>query len=350
MEADQNVATTSSLGDAVVWIVVTDKTGHINQCIALTDALGVAPVRLDRIRGFNLRDRLVTRLLRRLQGLFQSLLVLRRIPQGPIVLVVSGRSSEYAAKLLRRRLADRLYVVSVGIPIRHPDVADMAIINRASTPKWHRRRERFAGSIALEELLICGALARRFDMPPSPRPQGKRLIAVFVGGENKHFELTGDRFTREVAHIRGIACLEDVEVEIVLSRRTAPRTEEIIRDVFSGTPATIHGRESSDRYRVLLGNADAFIVTPDSVTMLSEVCLTGKPVYALDLASQSDSSGEGEKLVDEMVEIAVVSRFDGDVDTFLPRGRLDEATRIAPIVAARIRDWQAAASRLARPA
>ena len=164
----------SSLGDAMLWVAVTDKIGHVNQCIALTDALGVAPTRMKRIPEFNLRDRAGAKILRRLQGFAQSLLLLRGIPASPLVLVISGRSSEYAAKLLRWRLGKRLFVISVGPPINFPEVVDMAIINQASLPKWRRRRAKFGRAISLEEVPICGAMARRFERPALPR--GDELI------------------------------------------------------------------------------------------------------------------------------------------------------------------------------
>ncbi len=339
MDSTQEMGGAPGLGDAMLWVAVTDKIGHVNQCIALTDALGVAPARMQRIPGFNLRDRAGAKILRRLQGFAQSLLLLRGLPPGPLVLVISGRSSGYAAKLLRWRLGKRLFVLSVGPPVNFPEVVDMAIMNQASLPKWRRRRAKFGRAISLEEVPICGAMARRFERPSLPRTHDGRRLAVFVGGENKHFALAGERFASAIAPIRDIARSGAAKVEIVLSRRTAPRTEKIIRETFADTPATVHGREESSRYRDLLRSADVFVVTPDSVTMLSEVCLTGKPVFALDLETLPGSDGEGGRLIEAMVERDVVCRFDGEIETFSPRERLDEAARVAPIVAARIREW-----------
>jgi hypothetical protein len=300
---------------------------------------------MKRILGFNLRDSRGTRYLRRFKGMAQSLAFMRGLPAGQLVLVISGRSSEYAAKLLRWRLGKRLFVISVGPPTNFPEVVDMAIMNQASLPKWRRRRAKFGAAVSLEEFPICGAMARRFEGPSLPRTHDRRRLAVFVGGENKHFALAGERFTSAIAPIRDIARSGAAEVEIVLSRRTSSRTEKIIRKTFADTPVTVHGREDSDRYRALLGTADVFVVTPDSVTMLSEVCLTGKSVFALDLETLPGSDGEGERLVEAMVERDVVCQFKGDIESFSPRERLDEAARVAPLVADRIREWCAAGVR-----
>lgn len=330
-----------ALGAAALWVAVTDKIGHVNQCIALTDALGVTPDRFERIRGFNLRDGFVRRLRRRALGWMQSALMARAAGRGPLVLVVSGRSSEFVARRLRRRLGRRLFVISVGAPINRPQDVDLAIMSEAILPKWQRRRARHGDAVRLEEVLICGAMARRFGAPAGSGGDG-RLLAVLIGGENKNFSLTGEKFRQAMARIAEIARRREWRVEAVLSRRTSVETERIVREALGGV-AAIHGREASNAYRELLARGDCFVVTPDSVTMLSEVCLGGKPVYALDLEAFPESDGEGERLVEAMEARGVVRRFAGDVEPFEPAERLDEAARIAPIIAGRIRDWRESA-------
>jgi len=54
------------------------------------------------------------------------------------------------------------------------------------------------------------------------------------------------------------------------------------------------------------------------------------------------SDGEGGRLIEAMVERDVVCRFKGDIESFSPRERLDEAARIAPLIADRIREWSGA--------
>ena len=43
--------------------------------------------------------------------------------------------------------------------------------------------------------------------------------------------------------------------------------------------------DNDNPYFGILGLADKFIVTADSISMLSEACATGKPVYMFDLGS-----------------------------------------------------------------
>ena len=321
-----------------VWIAVTDKIGHVNQCIALTDALGRAPDRIERITGFNLRHGPLVKILRRVSGLAQTMRLVTGTPLPErLVLVVSGRSSELAAVLLRRRMGSRLYAISVGVPVRHARAIDLAIVNEAELAKWHRRRD--TDRAETEEIAIIGALARRFPEANPGDRQGAPLTAVLIGGENRHFALTGDHFRDQLSRIRAIACTEEDGIEIALSRRTSASTEILVREAFSGAPVRVHGRDQSRAYRSLLDRADRFVVTPDSVTMLSEVCLTGKPVYVLDLEDLPASDGAGRRLVDAMIARGVVKGFDGEIGAFEPSERMDEASRIAPLVRERINRW-----------
>lgn len=340
MDAEVASERRHALEGAELWVAVTDKIGHVNQCIALTDALGVTPARIERIRGFNLRDGLLKRLRRSAQGWAQSVRLVREAPRGPLVLVISGRSSEFAARMLRRRLGRRLYVISVGAPINRLQDVDLAIISEAILPKWQRRRARFGAVPGPEEVLICGAMARRFHPPAFTGAGGGNLLAVLIGGENKNFSLTGERFRWAMARLADVARAGSWRVEVALSRRTSAETEATVRETLAGLPVAVHGRKASDAYRALLARGDCFMVTPDSVTMLSEVCLHGAPVYALDLDALPGSDGEGERLVEAMVARGAVRRFAGEVEAFAPRERLDEAARVAPLIAARVSEWR----------
>jgi hypothetical protein len=51
----------------------------------------------------------------------------------------------------------------------------------------------------------------------------------------------------------------------------------------AGLPATVWDGAGENPYFGLLGLADALVVTCDSVSMASEACATGKPVYIAEL-------------------------------------------------------------------
>jgi len=52
-----------------------------------------------------------------------------------------------------------------------------------------------------------------------------------------------------------------------------------LRDSLAGVSHEIWDGKSENPYLAYLGVADQFIVSGESVSMISEACLTGKPVY-----------------------------------------------------------------------
>jgi hypothetical protein len=68
----------------------------------------------------------------------------------------------------------------------------------------------------------------------------------------------------------------------VVSRRTTPETKRLLKSRLTGeTEALV---ENFPRFATLLAWCDEFYVTADSVSMLSEAILTGKPVGMIPIA------------------------------------------------------------------
>ncbi|KAM3386909.1 hypothetical protein ACQJBY_010047 [Aegilops geniculata] len=71
-------------------------------------------------------------------------------------------------------------------------------------------------------------------------------------------------------------------VRISFSRRTPQKVSDLILREFSTHPKFyIWGGEEPNPHLGHLAWADAFIITADSISMLSEACSTGKPVYVV---------------------------------------------------------------------
>jgi mitochondrial fission protein ELM1 len=108
---------------------------------------------------------------------------------------------------------------------------------------------------------------------PSPK------FALFCGGSTKNRNFTDEmavdlgRNASDLANVTGGSLL------VTTSRRTGDQAQVLIDNI--ATSAKIHqwDDEGDNPYRAFLGVADAIIVTGDSMSMCSEACSTGKPVY-----------------------------------------------------------------------
>ena len=110
-----------------------------------------------------------------------------------------------------------------------------------------------------------------------PRP----FTALIIGGAIK-----GKAFSLENAKNLALSARQMVEKSggsllITTSRRTGDKAEAIIMKVLQGIPAHtfLWGSKDENPYLGYLACADKIIVTGDSVSMCSEACGSGKPVF-----------------------------------------------------------------------
>ena len=78
----------------------------------------------------------------------------------------------------------------------------------------------------------------------------------------------------------------------------------------------------------MLALAEMIMVTDDSVSMISEACYSGVPVYLLALPEQVQRKKIGE-FIDEAIERQLVRYYQGSLDTW-DKEPLDEVQRILP--------------------
>jgi mitochondrial fission protein ELM1 len=69
---------------------------------------------------------------------------------------------------------------------------------------------------------------------------------------------------------------------ITTSRRTPAELVAVLEDVRRATGAILFTGDGPNPYPAFLANADAFLVTADSVNMTGEAAATGKPIYVFE--------------------------------------------------------------------
>jgi len=118
----------------------------------------------------------------------------------------------------------------------------------------------------------------RFRSLPGPR------IGVLVGGNSGPYVL-GEKASRRLALQLNRQCAGGGSALITTSRRTGAEVGEVLRKHLA-CPYYLFDKnrdEAPNPYLGILALADRFIVTGDSVAMLSEAAATGKPVQIFHL-------------------------------------------------------------------
>ena len=203
-------------------------------------------------------------------------------PPWPELILTIGRRPSMAALWVRAQSGGRTKVVLIGRPKRHID--DFALI--IATPQY--RLPARANVVHLDLPLMRADPARiaveaeawRERLAPLPRP----LTAVLAGGPTKPFVFDA-AVTRSLVELTLRSTQGEGTLYVTTSRRTP---DAVVGALRANLPATAKlfawGAEATDNpYLALLGLADRFVVTGDSISMMVEVARLGRPLAIFPL-------------------------------------------------------------------
>lgn len=160
-------------------------------------------------------------------------------------------------------------------------------------------------------------------------PTGQPVLGALVGGDNGGYRLSAPIAARLVRILKKAHAGHGLFTAITPSRRTADATKALIANALS---AENFGRMwdggGENPYFGILALADRLIVTGESISMISEALVTGRPVHVLPL------EGQGKRHDAFLTRIAgdgFVSLIDGDdLDwAFAGRGPIDSTAEPA---------------------
>lgn len=209
-------------------------------------------------------------------------------PPWPDIVIASGRRAIPFALYIRRQSGGKSFAVYIQNPrtafsrfdaivapehdgISGPNViVTKGAIHRVTRQRIEAEAARFADRVA-----------------HLPRPR----VAVLIGGSNKVYRMTAKTMADLAGRLRDLAVGagddRNAGLMITPSRRTGDDNLRALRAALEGCPAEIWDFTGDNPYFGYLGLADHIVVTGDSVTMISEACSTGKPVYVVDLEGGS---------------------------------------------------------------
>ena len=254
-----------------VWVLLGHRTGDNNQLLALAEALGL-PFETRTLR-FNL-----CRLFGRLAG--SSLVSLTRAsrramaPPWPDLVLGIGWRSVPVARWLRRVSGGRAKLVRLGDPRADPKDFDLIV----TTPQY-------AVADAVNVLRLPMGMSR-FKRPPTPTEEEQDYLArlprphhlLAVGGPAKFWRLSAATVQSAAETLAGKVKGQGGSLVIVTSPRTPADLTAALQSfaMKQSNCSLVQGR--MPRFAILLADADAAFVTGDSIAMLSEAVLAGKPV------------------------------------------------------------------------
>jgi mitochondrial fission protein ELM1 len=203
-------------------------------------------------------------------------------PPWPDVILTVGRRPSMVALWVKKQARGRTRLIVIGRPKRWLDRFDLVI----APPQFHlppRPNVLFLDLPLMrvdQAAVAAEAEAWRARCADLPRP----LTAVLVGGPTKPYRFDEVVAAQLMDEARGVVERDGGSLYVTTSRRTPPALIEVLE---AGLPAGARlyrwDRGGDNPYRALLGLADRFIVTGDSISMMVEVVRLGKPlaIFAL---------------------------------------------------------------------
>ncbi len=257
-----------------IWVLLGERTGDNNQALALAEELGLPfkPVKLSyaRIAGYDL-GRI------RPEHLGASLFSLDRAakaqitPPWPDLVIGVGRRSVPVARYIRKMSGGTAKLVRIGNPRIDARLFDLVVTTRQYEVPPSANVVTLPVAMSRFRETAIGPAERKW-LDACPRPH----LLLAVGGKTKDVELPVDDIGEAVARIVAGARAAGGTVLVAPSRRTDPALLQATVGALGKDGLIVPNDGPS--FAALLDDADQIFVTADSISMLSEAIVTGKPV------------------------------------------------------------------------
>ena len=262
-----------------IWVLLGERRGDNNQLLALAEGLGV-PFET-RTLSYHKAWALWLRLFPTKRYLLAKDARGALGPPWPDLTIGIGRRSVAIARWIKAMSGGRTKIVRLGNPRTDPELFDLVV----TTAQYPVAR-------AANVLTLPTAMGRYAQAPRPTDDEEKRLaplprphFLLSLGGPTRYWQFD-DAAIAQAALVLSTRAIEAGGTLIVApSPRTPASSLAAIRD--AGVDFVVDERL---RYAVLLADADEHFVTADSVSMISEAVLTGKPVGLIPV--ELDEEGE----------------------------------------------------------
>jgi mitochondrial fission protein ELM1 len=298
-------------GPPRVWLLMGHRTGDNSQVLALGEALGW-PLEIKRFV-YTSWERLVNLPISSSLAGVDKRRSCRLEPPWPDLVISAGRRNEPIARWIRKQARGDVRLVHVGRPWAALESWDLVV----TTPQY--RLPALPNVLHNETPLHRVTPQRLAEAAAAWRPRIAHLpgphISVLAGGNSGPYpfdRVSGERLAHQAS---AFASARNGSLLVTTSARTPAATAEAL---FAGIrcPAFLYRWTSAaaeNPYYALLGLADRLIVTADSISMMTEACATGRPVYLFDTGvgrtSMRERSGAEHEPLRERVSRAHFKAF-----------------------------------------
>lgn len=224
----------------------------------------------------------------------------------------AGRRSALAAILLQKKFPKSKIIQLMKPQLKHQYFAFIA------TPKHDKYK------FADYEMLLAPNSINKKNLSNAqakwPQLTSKtKILAVIIGGDTKNNKITEHTALKLCTEIIALQKKFKLKLLLVTSRRTNDQLTQIIKNKLTKQVKFFFWHElkqENNPYLAILAAADNFLVTADSVSMISDCLATGKPTIIFN-------SGFGETKHHKLVKLLAQKKYIITSNNALKNHKLD---------------------------
>ncbi len=157
----------------------------------------------------------------------------------------------------------------------------------------------------------------------------KLVVSIILGGPNKYYLFSENEIEKFIFKITQ-AKNNITKINIIGSRRTPFQLFENIKKKFNTNIFNYDFSLKKENYLKLMSEASHIVVTSDSISMISEAAITGKPIYVVEL-SKSKNDYRFQRFVNLFEKLGIIRKLDQTLDNWTYE-KLYETKRIANLI------------------
>ncbi|MGD8977605.1 MAG: ELM1/GtrOC1 family putative glycosyltransferase [Gammaproteobacteria bacterium] len=277
---------TSDPREQALWVLSGPKSGDRTQMLALADLLARRhgfPV-VEKTLAFHRWELLLHLWPRPTVAGLSNTPAAQLNPPWPRLVLTAGRRNELVALWIKRRSPDTR-VVHLGRPWTHPRRFDAVI----STAQYSLEA---GGNVTVNPLPLHGVETDRLaraaeDLAPRLAELPRPWTVVLIGGDSGPFVFTDAQAMRLAERVNRLA--RGGSILLSTSARTPPAFAAALESALHGPRFVFRwGSGDPNPYAGYLALGDRFVVTAESMSMVTEALDTGRPVYLFAIEALGD--------------------------------------------------------------
>ena len=246
------------------------------------------------------------------------------------VIISCGRKSVIPSIALKKRLGNEIF----NIHIQDPKISFKYFDLIVSPDHDNLKGENIINTTGAIHYLTKKEIMDNSQYLAIEKDKRKELVAFIIGGPNKYYKYSEKQIHELFNKVKTLFTPDKFKIIVIPSYRTP---ENILKMAFNTFNDDHHVVKTIDKkaYLSALAISNYIVVTCDSTSMISEAAITGKPVYIAMMRSFKPA-WRFKKFYSQLRDLGITRELGDSVESW-SYNKLNEVTRIAPIIKAKMK-------------